>query len=144
VYPQKGGLKYSLNTLALNTGEQSSVHMARNECTEPIRLKDLCALKQLCSSALKHRDCVYVYVFLNSRVCYITHVIFFDLIILIIFSENYKLCISSLCSFLLSPFTSSFFGPDVLLCIVYSRTLQILSLVWETRLYTYIKQCTKW
>jgi hypothetical protein len=38
-----------------------------------------------------------------------------DLIILIILGEQYKLWISSLCSFLQPPITSSLFGPDIFL-----------------------------
>jgi hypothetical protein len=37
------------------------------------------------------------------------------LVILIILGEKYKLWISSLCSFLQSPVTSSLFGPNILL-----------------------------
>jgi hypothetical protein len=46
-----------------------------------------------------------------------------DLIIPIILGEEYKLCSSSLCSFLQPPVTSSLFGPNILLNIRFQNIL---------------------
>jgi hypothetical protein len=54
------------------------------------------------------------------------HLIFLDLIILIILDQKYKLW-SSLCSFLQPPIISSLLGPNILLSIQFSNTLTLWS-----------------
>jgi hypothetical protein len=56
-----------------------------------------------------------------------THLILLDLIIIIIFCEEYKSRSSSLCSFLHSLVTSSLFGPNILLSTLLSVTLSLCS-----------------
>jgi hypothetical protein len=51
------------------------------------------------------------------------HLILLYLIIPIIFGEEYKLCSSSLCSFLQPHITSSLFGPNVLLSTLFLNTM---------------------
>ena len=50
-----------------------------------------------------------------------------DLITQIIFAEEYRVLISSLCSFLSSPVTSSLLGPNILLTIIFSNNLSLRS-----------------
>jgi hypothetical protein len=50
-----------------------------------------------------------------------------DLITLIILDEQYKSRSSSLCNFPHSPVTSSLFGPNILLSILFSNTLSLCS-----------------
>jgi hypothetical protein len=46
----------------------------------------------------------------------------------------YKLCSSSLCSFLQPPVTSSLLGPNILLSTLFSNpSIYVLPLKWETR-----------
>jgi hypothetical protein len=57
----------------------------------------------------------------------LAHIILLDMIILIILDEGYNSRSSLLCSFLYSPVTSSLFGPNIPLSILFSNTLSLYS-----------------
>jgi hypothetical protein len=57
------------------------------------------------------------------------HLILLDFITRTIFGEQYRSLISSLCSFLHSPITSSLLGPNILLNTLFSNTLSLRSSV---------------
>ena len=58
---------------------------------------------------------------------YTSHLILLDLITRIIFGEQYRTLISSLCSLLHSPPTSTHLGPNILLNTLFSSTLSLRS-----------------
>jgi len=61
-----------------------------------------------------------------SHTCYMpAHLVFLDMIIQIIFGEQYRSLNSSLCSHLHSPLTSSLLGPNILLSSPFSNTLSL-------------------
>jgi hypothetical protein len=55
-----------------------------------------------------------------------------------IFGEEYKLCSSSLCSFLWPPVTSSLTGQNILLSTLFQTpSIWVLPLMWETKFHTH-------
>jgi hypothetical protein len=66
---------------------------------------------------------LFAFLFSNIRATCHAHLILIYLIILIMLGEEYKSRSSSLCSFLHLPITSSFFGPNILFCNLFSDTL---------------------
>ena len=56
-----------------------------------------------------------------------THFILLNLIIWIIFGEEYRSWSSSICSFLHSPVSSSLFGPNILRSTLFSKALSLCS-----------------
>jgi hypothetical protein len=70
---------------------------------------------------------LYAFIVSPMRTTRLAHLILLDLIILIIFVEDYKPCSSSLYSFLRPPVTSSLSGPNILLSTLFSDTLNLCS-----------------
>jgi hypothetical protein len=70
---------------------------------------------------------LHAFLFSPIRATCTVHLIFLDLIILIILGEGYKLLISSLCSFLQPPLNSSLSGPNIPLSTLFSNILSLYS-----------------
>jgi hypothetical protein len=68
-----------------------------------------------------------VFLFSLIRAIWPAHLILFYLIILLKLGEEYKSRSSSLCNFLHSQVTSSLFGPNIFLSILFSNTLSLCS-----------------
>ena len=71
------------------------------------------------------------------------HLIFLDLITRTILAEAYKSLSSSLCSFLLSPVTSSLLGPNIFLSTLLSLSAYVPPSMWATKFHTHTKQHAK-
>ena len=73
-----------------------------------------------------------------------THLIILDFITRIIFGEKYRSLSSSLCSFLHSPITSSFLGPNILLSTLpQTPSACVQPSVWANKFHTHTKQQAK-
>jgi len=94
------------------------------------------------SLALRFSDENFVCFYHLSSACYMpAHFIFLDSITLTIFGEAYKVWNSSLCSLLHYSATSSRLHSDILLSTLFLNTLNLcLSVVWETKFHTRIRQ----
>jgi hypothetical protein len=78
------------------------------------------------SFCLSHQNLACI-PFLSMLATYTANHILIDLIILIIFEEEYKFWSSSLCSFLQPSVTSSLFGPNILFSTLFSNILSLCS-----------------
>jgi hypothetical protein len=74
---------------------------------------------------LSHQNPICSFVLI--RATYPVHHILLDLIVLIIFGEEYTLWSSSLCSSLQPPVTSSLFAPNILLYTLFPNTFSLCS-----------------
>jgi len=80
---------------------------------------------------------------LPIRATYPTHLILLDLIIRMIFGEQYRYLIFSSCSVLHSPVTSSLLGQNILLNTLFKNTLSPHPSMWATKFHTHTKQQAK-
>jgi hypothetical protein len=78
---------------------------------------------------------LYAFLFSPMHATFCIHLTFPDLITLIIFSKEYKLCCSSLCSFLQPPITSAL----SLASCSQIPSVHVLPLMSETQFHTYTK-----
>jgi hypothetical protein len=74
---------------------------------------------------------------------YHAHLIFLDLVTLLMFSQKYKLWSYSICTFLRPPVISPLLGQYILLnTLIKHHLIYVLPLVWESKFRTHVKKQT--
>jgi hypothetical protein len=90
---------------------------------------------------LRPKSCILTFLIKPMHAIRSTNLMLLDSITLIIFGEAYRLRISSLCSLLQPPATSSLLGPNILLSTCFQTpSIHVPLLVWGTNIYSLTKQ----
>jgi hypothetical protein len=92
-----------------------------------ISLSSILILHQINSTLQGLQQTAHVFLIFSMYSTHPTHLIFLDLMSLIIFSKEYTLWVSSLHNFLLSLVTSSLLGPNISVSILFSDILNLWS-----------------